>query len=271
MEESQSIVRETLGYVIAIASGVLGTIITTKWLNKEVVLTKRIFVQKMAASSNSNYWGKIDVLYNDAPCNNLHFVTVEVRNESNKNIEDVEVVFKVLEQNSIYANSGRYKQDEVFTPLLLTDKYFSYFMDVAERNKTKDQLDENARQVLQNEIDHVVREKRYHMPVLNKSGMGVFSFLIDNATNLEPELMVSVVKKDVRLALYQEEEDRKEAQTKWVGIITLFVLLGISYLVYQYSTSIMLAVGLMVLNVFVAHYISLAIYRISHWAKNYLG
>lgn len=271
MEETQELIKEFFGYATGLLSGILVTIITSKWLNKEIVLTKRFFVQRTAAASNSDYWGKIDVLYNGSPCNNLHFITAEIRNQSNKNIEDVEITFSVAEYNSIYANSGRYQQDEVFTPLKLSDEYFAYFMDVVNRNSTRDTLDAQARQYLEKEVDHVMREKKYHLPVLNKSGMGVFSFLIDNSTGLEPILMVSVIKKDVRLAPFQEEEDRKQAQTKWVSIITLIVLLLLSYLIYKYSMTIVIAVSLMVMNVFFSYYIGLLLYKVGLWIKNYLG
>jgi len=271
MEDAQNIVKDVIGYAFGLASGIFATIVTTKWLNKEVVLTKRFFVQRTAAASNSNYWGKIDVLYNGSPCNNLHFITVEIRNESNKNIEDVEVRFTVLENNSIYANSGRYKQDEVFTQLKLGHEYFAYFMDVIERNKSRDTLDESARERLQAEIDVVVREKTYHLPVLNKRGMGIFSFLIDNSTAVEPVLNVSIVKKDVRLALYQEEEERKEAQTKWVSIITLFLLLGFSYVIFKFSSSVMIAVIAMVVNVFFSYYVGLLLYKCALWFKAYVA
>lgn len=48
MEDIQSIIHGTFGYLGALVSGVIVTIITTKWINKEVVLTKRFFVQRTA-------------------------------------------------------------------------------------------------------------------------------------------------------------------------------------------------------------------------------
>jgi hypothetical protein len=260
-----------LEYLGVFFGGILATIITTKWLQKEIVLTKRLFVQRIAYASESNLWGKIDVLYNGGPCNNLHFVTVELHNESNKNIEDVEVVFTVPELNSIYANSGEYKQDEIFTPLKLTNEYYQYFLSVAERNKHIKELPPNEEKLLRNEIDVVTRQKKYHIPVFNKNGMGVFSFLIDNATNLEPELMVSIIKKDVRLAQYQEEEDRKEHQKKWVGILNLLILMALCYPIAIYSTTIFMAVALMFGNVFISYILGLGLYLFIKWLKNFLN
>ena len=271
MEDIQSIIHGTFGYLGALVSGVIVTIITTKWINKEVVLTKRFFVQRTATSSYSDYWGKIDVLYNDMPCYNLHFITVEIRNESRKSIEDLEIVFTVPENNFIYGNSGEYKQDGLYTPLKLTDSYLTYFSEVVKRNEDRDNLEGQAKKNLERDVDIVVREKRYRMPVLNKKGMGSFTFLVNNSTHLEPALMVSIIKKDVRLALYQEEEERKESQTKWVSVITLIVLLIFSYLVYKNSATVADATMLMVVNTFVSYYTALLLYKILYWIKAYLN
>ncbi|WP_133551308.1 hypothetical protein [Pedobacter duraquae] len=271
MEEPKKILTDLVSYIGVFGTGILGTIITTRLLNREVLLTKRIFIQRVAYSSNSATWGKIDVLYNGAPCNNLHLITVEIRNDSNKNIDDVEVVFTVPEFNTFYANSGQYKQDEVFTPLLLSDGYYRYFMDVSERNRTIESLDEGAQIRLRGEIDHVTREKKFHIPVFNKNGIGIFSFLIDNTTNMEPILMVSIVKKDVRLAPYQEEEERKTIQTKWVEIMTCLSLISFAILIATYSPTVKFTVWLMIINLFTSYYLSMAIYRSIIWIKRFLS
>ncbi|WP_162796092.1 hypothetical protein [Pedobacter nanyangensis] len=109
------------------------------------------------------------------------------------------------------------------------------------------------------------------MPVFNRHGVGVFSFLVDNVSFVEPSLMVSVRKKDVRLATYQEEEDRKKTQTKWVTLINLFFLFFASYLIYSYSTSVVMAVSLMLVNIFGAYLLALGIYKSFVWTKNTLN
>ena len=77
MEDSQSFVSDLYQFALGISAGVITTILTTKWLNKEILLTKRLFIQRVAYSSESETWGKIEVLYNGGQSHNLHLITVD--------------------------------------------------------------------------------------------------------------------------------------------------------------------------------------------------
>ncbi|WP_293302049.1 hypothetical protein [Pedobacter sp. UBA4863] len=268
MEDSQSFISGIYQFILGISAGVITTILTTKWLNKEILLTKRLFIQRVAYSSESETWGKIEVLYNGGQSHNLHLITVEIHNESSKNIEELEVVFTLPENNVVYASSGEYKQDEVFTPLYFTAEYYNYFASVIEKNKDLSLLDEIEKSQHQKDVNVVTRQRKYRIPVFNKNGVGIFSFLIDNIGNIEPTLMVSILKKDVRLAPYQEEEERKKTQNKWVTIMNLLFLLIASYAIYLYSTSIMMAVSLMFANIFISYLLAFGLYRTIVWVKN---
>jgi len=83
-----------------------------KFRNKLIFLKYRIFFQPLATTSQNSYWGDITVSHNGNIVNHLNFVTVKIQNDSNRDMENLNVDICVDNQSQILGVSGFYNESK---------------------------------------------------------------------------------------------------------------------------------------------------------------
>lgn len=123
----------------------------------------------LGASGQDNYFGKVQVLYNDRPVENLFLCNLNLVNTSNKDFKDIEITVW-CDTNSIILVSSAYKSGTI-NPLLLTEKYIQECQNITEQN-----------------VRLVWSRRPYLIPVLNRDDSVVFSCLVTSVNKAEPSI-----------------------------------------------------------------------------------
>lgn len=114
-----------------IFTGLLSVIIGVyleKFKNKLVILKYKLINQPIASTTQNDFWGNIEVTHNKRIVNYLSFVTLEIKNDSNKDIENVNVDVWVDKQSQILGVNGFYNESK--NAILLEHNYYNYYNNV---------------------------------------------------------------------------------------------------------------------------------------------
>jgi hypothetical protein len=200
-----------------IATGFLSLVIgiyLEKFRSRLTILKYELFFQPLATAAQNAYWGNIEVLHNGRPINHLSFITVYLKNDSNRDLQEVNVDIRVDQNSRILAQSGFY--EESGTPILLEQGYFEHYLDVVERNEIDVQTRRaNPNHVtpaqLSTEIDLILTNKKFHLPVLNRRSEITLNILTENIQGQTPQVSVSVLHKSVKVIKQADkaQEDRE--------------------------------------------------------------
>lgn len=85
--EPSTLIDNTIFVAIASAlGGIIITLITRSLLNKRGLFTYRVLHDRVALSAEDAIYGSVKVTWNDKPVRNLYLSTVELTNESTKDL-----------------------------------------------------------------------------------------------------------------------------------------------------------------------------------------
>ncbi|MFB2121444.1 hypothetical protein [Parapedobacter sp. 2B3] len=202
--------------VTALVSVVIG-IYLEKFKTRLVQLKYQLFFNPIATTIQNEFWGNIEVKYKGRQANHLSFVTVHLSNDSNIDLENVNIDIWVDQDSQILGHDGFYNDGG--NSILLEQGYYSHFLDVIQRNQAdieQAQLDPQhiTPTQLSNEIKWVLANKKFNLPILNRHTSIRLNLLTENFNGNVPQVRVSVLHKSVRLVT---EED-KAAEDKRLGI-----------------------------------------------------
>jgi hypothetical protein len=222
--------------ITGLASVVIG-IYFEKFRNKIIFLKYKVFFQPLATTSKTDYWGEISVYYEKRIINHLNFVTITLKNDSNNDLENIDVDTWVDNQSQFLAVRGNY--DQTGNSILLESGYFNYYKDVLDRNlqdveAEKDNPDHVTPPQLMNEIQAVMGNKKFHLPVFNRKTSITLNLLIENFQGRKPEVSVSVLHKSVKLILETDKEIERKQTTKWTVIIGMIIYAIGLLVIYKY-------------------------------------
>jgi len=222
-----------------------------KFKSRLTLLKYRLFFHPLATATQHSYWGNIAVYYNNRQTNHLSFVTIDITNDSNTDLEDVNIDFWVDPDSQILGQSGFYEQSG--NAILLEQKHYNYFQQVIQRYEQDEQLkqaDPNhiTPTQLQNEINWILTNKKFHLPIFNRHTSIRLNLLTENFQGQQPKTRVSVLHKSVKLI--EQEEKAQEDKKLWIGMIVwglLSFILGV-YLVqrnFKDSTTPLIIAGVL--------------------------
>ena len=160
------------GYIwpaIAFVAGLIVKHFFNLYRNKISRLQYSINKSFFGASGHDNYFGKVQVLYNDKPVKNLFLCNLTLANTSNKDFKDIEVTVW-CDVDSIILVSSAHKSGTI-NPLLLTEKYIQECQNVTGQN-----------------MKLVWSRRPYRIPVLNRDDSVVFSCLVTSPHKKEPAI-----------------------------------------------------------------------------------
>lgn len=253
------IIFDILKYVGSFLVGGISFLLKEKYQNKKAVFTKKTWGQRLGFSVQSQDWGNIQILYNNQPSNNLHILSVEITNTSNKDFPKLNFEFSVPVGSTIYRHQGQLIYDDLIKDLLLEKTFNDKFEDVRKRHLSALENQQNIDNALQSEINFVTRHRTFDIPLIKGKTKAIFHFLVEDYNN-NPYLNISILEPDLKLVTYQDDNQRKAIKKKWTEYGGFLVFVIISYPIYKFSTSISLAIILMIVNLFFASIIALGFY-----------
>lgn len=260
---------DMLKYAGTFAIGGIVFLIKEKYTNRKAVFTKRIWGQRLAFSHQSQDWGNIQILYNEVPSNNLHIISAEIINSSNKDFAKLMFEFSVPVGCTIYRHIGQLIYDDLVKDLALQKDFNDKFEEVRAKRQIAIQSQQPIENNLQNEINFVTRHRRFDIPLIKGNTKAKFHFLVEDFDD-KPYLNVSILEPGIKVTAYQDEAEVKEAKKKCTEYGGLVIFLIIAYPIYKFSNSISSAILMMIINLFIASFIALGIYYLFLLVKKVL-
>lgn len=245
-----------------------------KFRNKLTFLKYKIFFQPLATTSQNDYWGEIAVSHNKRTVNHLSFVTVGIQNDSNRDIENLNIDLWVDNQSQFLGVSGFYNESK--NAILLEQVYFNYYTDVLKRNlvdteEAKTNQDHITSPQLTNEIQYVQSNKKFYLPVFNRHSSITLHLLIENFKGLNPFVTVSILHKSVKLILETDKETEKKQTTIWMLSIGLIIFAIGFILLLKYNSSATTPIILCAILGLTYSLIGLGIYQLGQYVKRLLS
>jgi len=217
-----------------IATGLISVIIGVyleKFKNRLSIIKFQILNQPIATSSQNDYWGDIKVSHNNRDIQHLSVLTFQIENTSNQDLENVNVDLSVDVDSQILGQSGFY--NETNTIILLEGDHYNYFNDVLQRNQQD--LKEKERNLehvtppqLTAEIQWVLKNKKFHLPVFNRKNEATFNLLVENFDGDIPLGFINIVHKSIRLEK-REDSDSETGKTITYMLIFGLIIYALSY------------------------------------------
>jgi hypothetical protein len=269
----KALIPTTISLIITgLASLVIGVYLE-KFKNRTSILTRKITSQPIAFSSKDEYWGHISVYYNEYEAKNLNFFTIEIYNNSSKDLADVVIDLKVDNDSMILANNGYL--DFSNSPLLLTNDYFEYYVDVSNRNQDEETRIKKGEikskdLILANELKYVTTLKKYIVPVFNRQTKATFNLLVENFKGIYPTVTADIIQKSIKLVDHENEAQRERRTLLYgIGIGLVIFTISICVLLYNYENSKPAIIWTTVFAM-TSTVLGLAIYQIASYIKRLL-
>jgi len=269
----KTLIPTTISLIVTgLASLIIGVYLE-KFKNRTSILTRKITSQPIAYSSKDEYWGHINVYYNEYEAKNLNFFTIEIYNSSSKDLVDVIIDLKVDDDSMILANNGYLELSNL--PLLLTNDYYQYYVDVSNRNQEEEtrikkgeiELKDPA---LANELKYVTTLKKYIVPVFNRQTKATFNVLVENFKGIYPTVTADIIQQSMKLVDYENEAQKEKRTLHFsIGIGLVIFAIAIAVLLYKYDNS---RAAIIWTTVFAttSTVLGLAIYQIGRYIKRLL-
>lgn len=260
-------------FLTAIISVIIGLYLE-KFKSRLVFLKYKIIYNSLGTTIQNEFWGNIEVHYGGNKTNHLNFVSIHLINESNTDLENVNVDIMLDFNNQILGHHGIY--DESRNVILLEQNYYNYFIDVSQRyQQESEKITLNSDYIipvqLTNEIKWVLSNKKFNLPVFNRRTSIQIDLLIENFNGEQPEINLSVLHKSVKLINQRdktEEEKRMGISMIVWGLLIFIVSCIIVGIFNKDSITPIIIIGIFgVLQLF----FGLMIYLIIKFIKQYLS
>ena len=99
--------KELLLYVgLSVAGAIVGHL-WTRFRRRMTTLRWTAQYQPMAFAMQDSGWGKVDILYENQPVRNLHIITAKVTNESQIDLQSVELRFQLNEGTLVLRSTAQ--------------------------------------------------------------------------------------------------------------------------------------------------------------------
>lgn len=225
----QHLIPSTVSLIVTGVATLLIGIYFEKFRNRLVFVKYEVQYQPLATSSETEYWGRIDVYHNGTLKQHLNFITIKIENDSNRDLENINVDLSVDQESQILGHSGYY--DETNAPLLLEQQHYEYFVDVLQRFNSDEKIlkanpEHTTPAQLMNEVRWVLRNKKFNLPVFNRNSAITINLLTENFQGLVPNTGVNVLYKGVK-TIKREDSNTETGKT----VIYSLIIGGILYLI----------------------------------------
>jgi hypothetical protein len=167
--------RNIVGYILPGVTFVLGLIVNyyfNRITNKIPKLKYKINKSFLGISAQDNLFGKVQILYNDVPVENLFLCTLNLENTSRMDFKDLEfTVWCDIDTIILVAHASKMGKID---PLALSDKYLNEWNNINEQNGKL-----------------ILSKRIYYVPVFNRDEIISLSCLVTNLGKKEPGIYIN--------------------------------------------------------------------------------
>ncbi|AZA56204.1 hypothetical protein [Chryseobacterium shandongense] len=228
-EYLEKFIPPTIALLITGLISVIIGLYLEKFKSRLVFLKYRIISNSLATTIQNEFWGNIEVQYRGRKTNHLSFVTIELVNDSNVDLENVNIDIWVDTESQILGNDGYY--DNSGNSILLEQGYYSYYTQIIQKNQEDIENKSTAPdhvtpQQLINETKWISTNKKFNLPVFNRHTSIRINLLIENFKGQVPAVNVSILHKSVKLITQRDkaEEDKRLGVNMIVWGLIIFIL-----------------------------------------------
>ena len=154
-------------------------------MNKRGLFTYFVWHNKVGVSTDDAVLGTIEVTWNEKPISHLYLSTIELKNESLRNYENV--VVKVYAHGT-HLLTERSELVDTTHCLQWTEGYSKLVAEL--RTKST-----------QEQVDFICREREYLLPTMNRGQVVRVTYLNEALIDRQPTLEIDIVHKGVKVKL----------------------------------------------------------------------
>ncbi|MFA6087830.1 hypothetical protein [Mucilaginibacter sp.] len=225
----------------------------------------------LATSINDNFYGSIKIFYNETRAvNHLNFITVNIKNESNTDFEDVNIKCWVDGDSNILTFNSNH--DQYQTIIFMEDTFQvskNEIVDKVENYNLSKQEGDIMPKDLEDSFNFFLRNVVWHIPVWNRKDSITFNLLVENLKGQVPLIRHPIEKKSIKLIEAESLESKNNRLGKWMLIngyiiYIIFTAMFLSNMSFDKSTVIAFAVlgGLYI-------WIGLFLYQLFQYTKSF--
>ncbi len=164
--------------------GIFVTWITQQILNKRAVFSYNVNHNRVGVSTDDSIFGSVRVTLNGNEVPNLYLSTIEIRNESSNDYENVDIRAYT---NDTLLLSEQTQIDET-----------SYILEWSNKYK-KDLHLADGQEISQTQRDLYNRQREFNVPAINRGQIIKLTFLNSATVNTDPSIWVDIQKKGIKL------------------------------------------------------------------------
>jgi len=255
-------------WLIPAITGVIGfisAIILERFKNRVVFLKFKRNIFQVATTTNHRFWGKIEVLYNNRKSNHLSLITIEIKNDSNIDLENVNVDLWIDETSQILAHQANYIESGNL--IRLEEKFESQFNEVLKLNDADTLMKENSPEhqtsvELLNKVQFITSNLKLNLPVFNRNTSITIQVLAENFKSKIPFLSLGILHKSCKLIPDEGEIERERKQNRGTAIIWLILFgVGIGIIYWKFRNHPLAVIWTGILGFF-SLYIAIGLYQL---------
>ena len=178
----------SLGTVLWAFAGALVLHLWQRYLGRMATIRWSEIHNQVASSGHDPNIGHLQVLWNDKPVENIQLCTVEVENESSRDLKDVEVKF-CYEDGTKFLDRGTTYGTTQFFP-------FGTHFNAALQRITATSPEQQANDY---DLQYVHSRREFVVPVMNRGTKLRFMFFVRTLTLHPPKLAVAIEHSGVKL------------------------------------------------------------------------
>jgi len=233
---------------ITLIIGIILKHIWDKYINRITKLKYSIWHNYIGSSIDDVKFGSVKLLYNDSELKNLYSSNVIIKNETGKDLSDIELNISCDNQSLILVSHGRNVNS--IKELEFTEKY----SEIINNNNP-------------NDATYIYTRRDYVIPVINRGDTIEITLLTTNYAKQKPFLFVTTEHKGVKLKYYIEQIKLMGVSQSHSTIIGLITSLIICTPIYYFIDSKLLIIALILLNGWISSLYGVIILKTSNWLK----
>lgn len=236
---------------ITLIIGIIIKHIWDKYLNRVTKLKYSIWHNYIGSSIEDVKFGSVKLLYNQNELQNLYSSNVIIKNETGKDLSDLELNISCDNGSLILVSHGR--NTSSIKELEFTDTY----AEIINQNNPDD-------------ANFIYTRRDYKIPVINRGDTIEITLLTTNFNNQRPVLYASTEQKGVKLKYYLEPIKLLGVSQLSSTLIGLIASILICIPIYSIISNTTLIIVLTLLNGWIASLYGVLILKFNNWIKKLL-
>lgn len=238
-EFSEKIIIGTITLII----GIVVKHIWDKYFNRITRLKYSIWHNYVGSSIEDVKFGSVKLLYNNTELRNLYASNVIIKNETGKDLNDLELNISCNNGSLILVSHGR--NTNSIKELDFTTSY----REIIERNNPDD-------------ATYIYTRRDYKIPIINRGDVIEITLLTTNFNNVRPVLFVTSEHRGVKLKYYVEPIKLMGVPQTTSVLAGMIASLILCVPLFYYVRNIPLLLALSLLNGWIASFYGVVILRI---------